>query len=1228
MLFGNSKNRSSPARILVFLSSLLAGLPEGFCEYPAAAYNPPERLLAERPTMEGHTARPLRYRPDGGDFVIENGAEYFNRPLYGGNTPFRSDAGDKPEISLYLPGHGGNIRMGIRQGKTIRRLDEAERLISRYRPGSMVYEIEDPLLGKGRMKLTAAALYEGEGVILRAEIEQTETPCEWVIVYGGVNGRRGQRGGDIGCEAEPVGRFFQFRPEFCRNNQISIRQNVFVLKSKVGTLEGVLPTGAVLLEADGRQWETLEGMAASAGQEFELPVVMAGVPLQTGKPAYFLLRRIQEGEKLSASLLEPLWEKTEQQRRDIAGRISADTPDPFINAAASALCVAADAIWDEPEGVVMHGAVAWRTPLAGWRGPYVNDALGWHERAERYLTYWAARQNTKTDSEVKMGPDPSANLARSHPAKQSCGDIGGRHYDMNLIYVDTLFRHLMWTGDWQLAEQLWPVLERHFAWERRLFRRPFGQEGLPLYEAYAAIWASDDLQYNGGGVTHSSAYNYFHNQRAAQLAGRLGKDRRIYQEEAELISKAMQKYLWLADRGWYAEWKDYLGLQLVHPSAALWTFYHSIDCGAAEPAAAWQMSRYVDTQIAPIPIHGPQIPIGLYYTLPTTNWMPYTWSTNNVAMAEVAHTALAYWQAGRPQKAFSVFKGCILDSMYMGLCPGNFGMTTYFDMARGEAQRDFGDAVGIFSRTLIEGLFGIRPDALEGNLTICPGFPEEWEWARLRHPDIVFSYQWDGQTESYSIRPRFPYSFRLVLQIPARGAEVGRLAVNGRSASWKPIEESVDIPRIEIAPPQAETYAVEIVWKNSLSAHVKTAPAAAAAGSWQAEIQSAHFQQVYDPQKALDEVQLSSRLIQGKAVGTEGHRTVFAQVQQGQMKWLVPIPFEIRPAFEIVGSPRQREGSLRFRIRNNTSLPFGPVSVRMGEWTRKTSLWIEPNGISEEIILEGKDVPLVPGSNRLSAESADGRSVEGVVVNWKISLNESEKLEAAALQQIFNDKLSRIFQNEYVSPRSPFCSLAIPKQGIGSWCDYTRTFEVNDSGLRRKAQEQGGRLILPGGIGFEISTEADAANIVFTSQWDNYPTEVSIKLSGRARHLYLLMAGSTNSMQSRIDNGEAVVFYKDGSAERLALHNPTTWWPIDQDYFIDDYGFRRPEPIPPRVYLKAGQIGLYDISEFKGKGSQVPGGAATVLDMPLRPDKTLQSLTVRTLTNEVVIGLMGAALVR
>ena len=55
---------------------------------------------------------------------------------------------------------------------------------------------------------------------------------------------------------------------------------------------------------------------------------------------------------------------------------------------------------------------------------------------------------------------------------------------------------------------------------------------------------------------------------------------------------------------------------------------------------------------------------------------------------------------------------------------------------------------------------------------------------------------------------------------------------------------------------------------------------------------------------------------------------------------------------------------------------------------------------------------------------------------------------------------------------------------------------------------------------------------------------------------YLLLAGSTNHMQSRLDNGEVVITYADGSTERLALHNPTNWWLIDQDYFIDDYAFR------------------------------------------------------------------------
>ena len=37
-------------------------------------------------------------------------------------------------------------------------------------------------------------------------------------------------------------------------------------------------------------------------------------------------------------------------------------------------------------------------------------------------------------------------------------------------------------------------------------------------------------------------------------------------------------------------------------------------------------------------------------------------------------------------------------------------------------------------------------------------------------------------------------------------------------------------------------------------------------------------------------------------------------------------------------------------------------------------------------------------------------------------------------------------------------------------------------------------------------------------------------------------------------------------------------------------------------------------------------GAGVILDMPLNNKKTLKSLTVRTLSNDIVIGLMGITL--
>src|ERR1035437_1566484 len=629
----------------------------------AAGQNPPAASRLQ-PNLAGNIERPLRYTPDRQEFVIENGGEFFNRPLYGGNTAFRADAGDQPEFSLYLPGHGGNLRFGIKTTAGAKWLHETARITARYRPGTMLYEVRDPLLGPNAvLRIHAIALHQTDGLAVLIQTDGIAAPLELVAAYGGLSGKRGARDGDIGTEAVPIGEYFQLKPESCQDNSFTLgagSSGAFTLRAKAATIAGLMPPGAALATADARQWNSVEALLASVNRTAPppLPGIVARIAISpaASAPLYFALQRISDSagpavaEELAtyrdvtadgpavdrrtaaillaatygAADLPRIFAEAEEHLRALRGQIVVETPDPFINAAAAALNVATDAVWDAPQGAIMHGAIAWRSRLLGWRGPYAPDALGWHDRARRHFTYWATRQNTSPIPEKLPPPDEASNLARNEAALHSNGDMSNSHYDMNTVFIDALFRHLRWTGDLEFARRMWPVIERHLAWERRLFRREYGPEKLPLYEAYAVIWASDDLGYNGGGATHSSAYNYDHNLQAARLARLLGQNPAPYEKEAALIARAMREFLWMPDRGMFAEYRDYLGLQRLPPSAALWSFYHTMDAGLVSAAEANRMAGYVDSSIPHFPVRGPGVPTDdTYRVLATRDWMPY-----------------------------------------------------------------------------------------------------------------------------------------------------------------------------------------------------------------------------------------------------------------------------------------------------------------------------------------------------------------------------------------------------------------------------------------------------------------------------------------------------------------------------------------------------------------------------------------------------------------------------
>ncbi|HWA24197.1 MAG TPA: DUF4450 domain-containing protein [Lacunisphaera sp.] len=1117
--------------LLGSLAVILAGAGRVEAQAPAA-----QKLT---PNLVGNIDRPLRYRPDGPDFVIENGAEFFNRPLYGGNTAFRVDGGDKPEFVLYLPGRGGNLRLGIRRVERAdpgalapaKWLHEAANITSRYRPGELLYEIRDPLLGPdGVLRLAVVAWHQAEGLGLWVEAQGLVPRVEFVWAYGGVNGQRGRRDGDIGTENVPIAEWFQLQPEFARKNQIELGDAAFTLRASLprdqtANIQGLVPAGTTLTIGDASLWNDLPALlAAKFVKAPDLPVVVGRVPLANAAPLYFSIQRVgvegatpdldtyqEAGAKveraapqrassaavqtsalgsnaLHLSDLPAAFAATEAHFAALRNRVKVETPDPYLNAAVGALNVAADAVWDEPQQGIMHGAIAWRTRLLGWRGPYALDALGWTDRARQHFEYWATRQNTDPIPDKLPPPDASSNLARSETALHSNGDLSNSHYDMNLVYIDALFRHLLWTGDVAFAKKMWPVIERHLAWERRLFRREFttpSGEKLPLYEAYAAIWASDDLQYSGGGAAHSSAYNYWHNRMAARVAPLAGADPLPFAKEANLIARGMRQLLWTSQL--FAEYKDLLGRQLVHPSAGLWTFYHTMDAGLPTRDEATRMALRLPPLI---PVRGQGVPQDRPYAVRTsTDWMPYTWSLNNVVMGENIHAALGLWQAERPEEAYTLMKSALLASMFIGICPGNVGSMNYLDVYRRESQRDFADGSGVTSRALVEGLFGLRPDALAGELLVAPGFPAEWYQARLHHPMVDFSYVRQGLTETFVVEPRLVHPPRLRLQLPASGEPV-QIAVNGRTATATRIDGPS--PRWEIVVPATTKAEVSVTWN-------------------------------------------------------------------------------------------------------------GPIRSA------------EPN-------------PVYPEERFFPA--AAGQPIVG------------EKTDTIDLTPYFNDRVTEIFRpGKYRSPRSPFVSLALPAQGIGYWAGHANaTAEIDDTGLRAVSGRNGGRITLPNGLPFATPGPGQEANIVFVSQWDNYPRQIRIPLAGQARRLHLLMAGTTNAMQSRLTNGNVVVDYADNeSSVIMSLRNPDTWWPIEQDYFIDDYQFsnfhpylspRTANPLPIRVDLKTGKVRVLDYATFKGQGGVVPGGAAMVLDIPLDPNLPLKSLTISSWANDVIIGLMAATLER
>lgn len=241
----------------------------------------------------------------------------------------------------------------------------------------------------------------------------------------------------------------------------------------------------------------------------------------------------------------------------------------------------------------------------------------------------------------------------------------------------------------------------------------------------------------------------------------------------------------------------------------------------------------------------------------------------------------------------------------------------------------------------------------------------------------------------------------------------------------------------------------------------------------------------------------------------------------------------------------------------------------------------------------------------------DGKADRERAAKTEVPVPDRVRWEAIPLQGALNGDIRTIYQQQYLSPRPDTCSLRLATDGYSTWqmsCANPRKPppEIRLDNLSAVSDGKGHVLA---GKGVPFQWPPGANNIAFTSTWDNWPKMIEVPVHKSGEALWFLLCGTTNPMEVRIANAELRMRYADGVEEKLDIVPPFNFWTlcpfggIDYDYQRD--GFALPKVPPTTVQL--------------GKNCR-----AVALGWRLRPGVELERVTLRTLSDEVIIGLMGA----
>jgi len=995
------------------------------------------------------------------------------------------------------PKHSGNV--GDRYSEWFH---ESECTVATYKNGWMEYDISSYYQCFPRItgKIEVLPLNSDNGFLVHFKLE-TDQRVNFVIAFGGITDF-------IGSLMFPYFKGRDFSPSDCKGNTVTIENNIGSVSGRKGNLAATtmqigasFPVSIDIGDANKTEFPSL--FIKNDTAKVEEPIIKMQCVINQGDTldgCVVVVRNASESVLERYLRIPNPVEYLKNEIRKTESVIEVSTPDNMLDLTVHPNVLAVDASWHDKS--FFHGAYDWHAPYLGWRTWYGPTVIGWHDRVKTSFKTFADLQVPKTDipEEVSYSGGSTSKLKNSYGFLPDVAD--GRKtifYNMQEVGVDMILHDIKWTGDLSYAKDVFRCISDVLDWEKRIL----DPDNDNLYQNWLNTWVSDAHSYNGGGCTQSSAYNYSANKIMANLAAKLGKDPKHFLERSKNIHDAVQKTLWIPEKGIMAEYIDVIGNKLIHPSPELATIYHSIESEIVDPFQAYQMLLFTEDVLR----NEKTITRGGRLVW-SSNWYPQTYSSCGLYSAENIHLAWAYFVCGQTEKGIEILKG-IVDSHFLSRYPGGIAHCMTPD-GYSDGSFDFTDVTSMYLRLIVEGLFGIRFNLLDGQILISPNFPAAWDSARINVPDASLDYIRKDQVEKLHFRS--DAAAQRIFTLPLRSTELTDVIINNKPAEYS-IEPGIGYSKLIIKSNHSGNIDLEI---STISKPVPQLmyPRNVLSGEQIIfKVDRGQITEIKDHSRCLSRVKQNQTLVNAEINGVPGNHTVFIRVKEGI--WDAWLAADMIISKNPVAKTRAHE----------TGKEFSPVDI----------------------------------------------------------------------SGYFNTSLSEIHKLEYWNPRPEGYSFMTNLNGRFGW-DWNhagyREVVVDDSKLR----SANGDYFSDKGIPF--FTPAHGKNVACVSIWENFPKEISFRLSGKGTELAIFFIGVTNPMQSQVENATFIVEYTDGTTEKVSLINPDNF---------DDWLVAAVQQKNETQYFSDFNHGI-------------------VQRIPLDPAKELKTLKVKAIANEVIVGILGISI--